>query len=217
MIKLGLIPARAGSKGVPGKNTRQLGGRPLFAWAVEVGLQTCDAVYVSTDDPNIGLLAAQYGARTIVRPPELATDEAAMLPVVQHVLRLLGPILRPDVVVLLQPTQPLRTVRHVQEGLVLLTDDWDSVVSVVEVPRRWAWSELVIDDRLIVDERVTRRQDVGQAYVRDGTFYISRAEVIEGGTLYGDSRAYVVPEDESCNIDSLDDWARAERMMALRA
>jgi CMP-N-acetylneuraminic acid synthetase len=215
MIKLGLVPARAGSKGVPNKNTRLIGGRPLLAWAVEIGLQTCDVVYVTTDDPNIGLLAAQYGAKAIVST--VHGDSTPMLAVVQDALLELKPTLKPDVVVLLQPTQPLRTVRHVQEGLVLLTDDWDSVCSVVEVPRRWARAGIVVDDRLLVDETETRRQDVAPRYVRDGTFYVTRVEAIKNGTLYGDCRAYRVPESESCNIDTLEDWNRAERMMAARA
>ncbi len=216
---LGLIPARSGSKGVPGKNTRLLAGKPLLAWAVGVSRETCDWTYVSTDDSNIGLLAAQYGAGTILRPAHLAQGESgSMLRTVQHAIRSLWDSnrLKPDVVVLLQPTQPLRTVRHVRSGLALLTDEWDSVTTVIEVPERWRRAERVVDERLHPEYAGVNRQDLQPTYVRDGTFYISRVEAIEGGTLDGDCRAYVVPESESCNIDAEEDFLRAERMMKAR-
>jgi len=218
MRTLGLIPARSGSKGVVGKNTRLLAGRPLLAWAVGIGRETCDWTYVSTDDPNIGLFAAQYGAGTIIRPAELATDGAALLPVVQHALRVLWDSnrLNPEVVVLLQPTQPLRTVKQVLEGLALLTSDYDSVVSGVAVPERWVRSEMVVDERLYPVYASINRQQAGRRVVRDGTFYISRVDSIKEGTLYGDCRVYMVPESESCNIDNEEDFLRAERMMEAR-
>ncbi len=217
MTTLALIPARSGSKGVVGKNTRLLAGRPLLAWAIKIGLETCDWTFVTTDDPNIGLLAAQYGANIIIRPPYLATDEAPMAPVLTHAVNALREVLKPDVVVLLQPTQPLRTTRHVLEGLAMLTDEWDSVVSGVEVPARWVMSETVVGERLYPSYGGINRQQAGRRVVRDGTFYISRVETIERGTMYGNCRIYVVPESESCNIDTEEDFLRAEQMMKVRA
>ena len=82
---LAVVPARGGSKGVPRKNLRPLRGRSLVARAVEVGLATCSAVVVSSDDPRINREAVEAGAGFVVRPADLATDEAPMLPVVQHV------------------------------------------------------------------------------------------------------------------------------------
>lgn len=211
MKTLALVPARSGSKGVPGKNTRDFCGRPLMAWAIQIGRLTCDETYVSTDDPNIGLLASQYGAKVIVRPAELATDEAPMLPVIQHALAALEGTFEPDVVVLLQPTQPLRTAEHVRRAMTLLTDDWDSVVSVVESVSPDLIS-MIYAGRLILPSEVTRRQDARPGYVRDGTVYVIRREAIDEGTLYGDCRAMVIPAGESVNIDTEEDWRQAERM-----
>ena len=215
MKTLALVPARSGSKGIPGKNTRLFAGKPLLAWAVEVGRQTCDATYVTTDDPNIGLFAAQFGASTIVRPVELATDDAPMLPVIQHALGMLAC----DVVVLLQPTQPLRTMAHVRLALEMLTDDWDSVVSVVQIPAHYSpdYAVMVHGERLFVPPGPTRRQDARLAYSRDGTVYVVRRETIEAGEMYGDSRAFVIPAEESVNLDTEDDWQRAEQMVSTYA
>jgi len=214
MKTLALIPARSGSKGIPGKNTRIFWGKPLMAWAIRVGQETCNRTYVTTDDPKVALVAARYGAQILIRPRRLAEDDTPMLPVVQHALEALHD--EPEIVVLLQPTQPLRTPRHVREGLALLESPWDSVVSVVRLPEHHA-PELVarLDHGALVQVgEGLRRQDTAPAYVRDGTFYITRSEVIRNGTLYGNCRAYEVPERESVTIDTESDWARAEALLA---
>lgn len=142
-----------------------------------------------------------------------------MLPVIQHALRhTVG-----DVVVLLQPTQPLRTAQHVRDALALLENGVDSAVSVVEgKPIDWACC-LQPDGRLLpfegvdMDDMTPRRQECRASYYRDGTVYVTRRETIESGSLYGDvCRALVIPAGESCNIDTEDDWRRAEQMMRER-
>ena len=217
---LGLIPARSGSKGIPGKNTRLFNGKPLLAHAIAVAQQTCDKVFVSTDDVNIGYLAAQFGSGVILRPKELATDETPMLPVVQHALKEMDA----DIVVLLQPTQPFRTVRHVKDALELLEETMaDSVVCVVEVPQHFSPDYLVHlqGERLFpasypehgpifLDDMVRRRQDCRRTYYRDGTVYAAWADTTAGG-LYGqDSRALIIPRSESVTLDTEEDWALAE-------
>lgn len=219
---IAVIPARGGSKGVPRKNLRPLRGRSLVARAVEIGLATCSAVVVSSDDARINREAVEAGAGFVLRPAELATDEAPMLPVVQHAIR--G--LKGDVVVLLQPTQPLRTAAHVLAALSLLAEtDAASVVSVVEVPQHfspdyvldlggmgeaWPWDDPGGD----LDRMATRRQTARRSYSRDGTVYVVRREVVEAGSLYGrDCRALVIQPGESVNIDDEDDWRRAESMV----
>lgn len=220
MRTLALVPARSGSKGIPGKNTRMLWGRPLISWAVQVGVRTCNRTYVTTDDPTIGLVSSQCGAGVIMRPKDLASDTAPMLDVVQHALESLAGTFEPDVIVLLQPTQPLRTVEHVRTALEMLPGA-DSVVSVVEVPAHyspdyvmrvaggWLWK--------YQPGEATRRQDAGKVYSRDGTVYAVRAEVVRDGSLYGTScRPLIVKHSESVNLDTEDDWRRAE-MMETRA
>lgn len=219
---LAVVPARGGSKGLPGKNLRLLRGRTLVARAVEVGLATCSAVVVSSDDPRINREAVAAGAGFVVRPAALATDSAPMLPVVQHAI--LG--LRGDVVVLLQPTQPLRTVFHVKQALEMMAESGaDSVVSVVRVPQHDSPDYVCNVDasgRLGpwlyphsgLEVMMTRRQDARLAYSRDGTVYAVRREVVEAGSLYGrDCRALVIPQAESCNIDEEADFRRAESMV----
>lgn len=214
MRTLALIPARSGSRGVPGKNMRRFWGRPLAGWAIKVGLETCHQVVVSTDDRDVALLATGAGVKVVSRPTKLAQDDTPMMPVIEHALQdLWGSF---DVLVLLQPTQPLRTAKHIREGLSWLESPWDSVVSVVPIPDRYLPGLAVRLDgeRLVQTYEHRRRQEVAEAYVRDGTFYIARAELVKSGTLYGNSRAYVMDPAETENIDSLEDWYRAEAKMA---
>lgn len=220
MRVMALVPARGGSKGVPNKNLRQLGGVSLVARAVDIGIRTCGAAHVTTESGEIAVEAAMHGAHVIQRPPELATDEAPMLGVVQHALRQSAA----DVVVLLQPTQPLRTVDHVFAALMLLNETKaDSVVSVVEIPAAysplravWVRGDGALRSWVGVPlDHAQRRQDATvAALVRDGSVYAIRRETIQAGSLYGhDCRALVIPPAESCNIDTEDDWRRAESMV----
>lgn len=218
MKTLALIPARTGSKGIPGKNTRLFFGQPLWKWAYRIGEAVCDYAWLSTDAPW------QFsGVNILHRPATLAQDDTPMLPVVQHALdRLKG-----DVVMLLQPTQPLRTVEHVRWALALLEESLaDSVVSVVEIPGCMAPAAAVGigDDELHPyhmghrwENLPTRRQDVPKAYYRDGTVYVVRREVVEAGSLYGENcQAMVVPQSQSCTIDTEHDWKIAECLMRER-
>jgi CMP-N,N'-diacetyllegionaminic acid synthase len=212
-----LVPVRSGSKGIIGKNTRLFAGRPLFSWAVCIGRDTCDSVYVSSDDITLAEISHMYGAAFIPRPAELATDMTPMLPVVQHALseiRALGTT--PDVIVLLQPTSPWRTERHVRMALRKLEESGaDSVVSVVEIPAHYLpdFAFLIEDGNLrpfTQGRQVTRRQDTRKAYSRDGTVYAIRRKAIEGGSLYGkECLPLVIPTHESVNLDTEADWAHA--------
>jgi CMP-N,N'-diacetyllegionaminic acid synthase len=244
---LAIVPARSGSKGLPGKNVRDFCGKPLMVWAIDVGLRTCNAAMVSTDSMEYMDLASGCGAIAVLRPLELAQDDTPTLPVVQHALRMLigDP---PDVVVLLQPTAPLRTRLHVLRAMTLMEQTGaDSVVSVVEIPahispdsaleiERWGSSipgkvdsrlgpfmgtasagYLVDSDLIKIDDMPKRRQDCRKAYSRDGTVYVTRREIIERGSLYGDHCVpLIIPPHESCNIDTEEDWQRAEAMMRAR-
>lgn len=218
MKTLGLVPCKAHSTGIPGKNTRIFRGRPLFAWAVGIGRATCKDVYVSTDDVDIARLATMYGAKTILRPPALATDEAPMLGVVQHALSLLPGF---DVVVLLQPSSPWRMERHIRGALALLEtpDGPDSVCSVVRIPDHMSPDYAVIQSPdgpwLLGTDGPKRRQDTRPAYYRDGTVYAIKREAIENGSLYGQQCwPLIIPAHESVTLDTEDDWAHANRATA---
>jgi N-acylneuraminate cytidylyltransferase len=216
---LAIIPARAGSQGIVGKNLRPFGGVPLMYRALAIGQQTCDVACISTNLPHV------EGSMIVRRPDELAQDDTPMLPVVQHALQyFVSRHESPDVVVLLQPTQPLRTKLHVLEALRLLEETGaDSVVSVVQIPAHYSpdyaqkiskTNRLVPWDGLLPGSGPTRRQDARPAYSRDGTVYVTRRQVIESGSLYGSYCVpLVIPSHESANLDVEDDWIRAEALV----
>jgi CMP-N,N'-diacetyllegionaminic acid synthase len=217
---LAIVPARAGSKGIPHKNTRSFRGVPLVGLAIEIGMATCGQTMVSTDDPNVAVIAKSYGATVIMRPETLATDEAPMLGVIQHALQLSRD--QSDVIVLLQPTSPLRTRGHVRAALRLIEETGaDSVASVVEIPAHLSPDYAVAYDGTqlwpfdswtsTLDEMVKRRQDAQAAYYRDGTVYAIRRQTIEGGQFYGERCApLIIPAHTSATLDTEEDWMTAE-------
>jgi CMP-N,N'-diacetyllegionaminic acid synthase len=226
---LGLIPARGGSKGVPGKNVRLLGGKPLVAHAATVARESgvIDRVLLSTDDVDIADAGRRAGLDVpFLRPASLAADDTPMLPVIQHAVAALGDMgWDAEIVVLLQPTSPLRTAAHIRAAVALLRQTGaDSVVTVVEVPRHLSPDYVMrIDEgrlRPFLPEgaRVTRRQDARAAYSRDGTVYACWRRTLDRfGDIYGnDCRPLVIDAAESLSIDSPADWDEAERRLAGR-
>jgi CMP-N,N'-diacetyllegionaminic acid synthase len=221
---LGLVPARSGSKGVPGKNTRCLGGRPLLVHTAlaAVSAERLSAVVLSTDSQEIADLGLGAGLEVpFIRPDHLALDDTPSLPVVQHAIDALAAGGREfDAVCLLQPTSPIRP-----EGLIdacidrLATSDADSVVTVRPLPDEhhpaWAFVEDLDGALRLYDgspEPTIRRQDLAPAFVRDGAVYVTRVDVIIGGSLYGRRTLGVVGPEHGINIDSEHDWARAEAL-----
>ena len=226
---LGLVPARAGSKGLPGKNIRRLGGRPLVAYAAAAaaGSGVIDRAVLSTDDPQIAAAGRDAGLEVpFMRPSGLAGDETPMLAVIEHALDALGAGgWAADIVVLLQPTSPLRTPAHIRDAVALLRDSGaDSVVSVVELPRHLSpdYVMRLEDGRLrpflAAGARIARRQDARAAYSRDGTVYACWRRTIERfGDIYGDDcRPLLIDPADSLSIDSPADWETAERRLAGR-
>jgi CMP-N,N'-diacetyllegionaminic acid synthase len=226
---LGLIPARGGSKGVPGKNVRLLGGKPMVAHAAAVARESgvIDRVLLSTDDVDIADAGRRAGLDVpFLRPASLAADDTPMLPVIQHAVAALGDMgWDAEIVVLLQPTSPLRTAAHIRAAVALLRQTGaDSVVTVVEVPRHLSPDYVMrIDEgrlRPFLPEgaRVTRRQDARAAYSRDGTVYACWRRTLDRfGDIYGnDCRPLVIDAAESLSIDSPADWDEAERRLAGR-
>lgn len=203
MDVLGLIPARGGSKGIPGKNLAPAAGKPLLAWTVGAAraARSVDRVVVSTDDEAIARVAREHGAEVLVRPSELAGDETPMLDVVRHALRELPC----DVLVLLQPTSPLRRAEHVDEAVRLLLESGaDSVVSVVEVPHRFRPEALMElrDGRVVPLGSVRRRQDKPPVYARNGpAVLVLRADRLGDDFYAGDCRPYVMDERDSLDVD----------------
>lgn len=216
---LALIPARAGSKGIPGKNFRYLGGKTLVQRAIECAKAADCEVVVSTDYE--GFIDMQGDYLSLPRPSALAQDDTPMYDVVQHALScILGS--SEDLCVLLQPTQPLRTPEHVKAAIELLRQTGaDSVVSVTPLPLTHSPDlvcEIEASGRLAGWEheyvgryQPTRRQDARPAYKRDGTCYAFFRRTVDTGTLYGtDCRPLIIPPDETCELDTEADWQALE-------
>lgn len=223
---LALIPARSGSKGVPNKNIRNLAGKPLLAYACACGLgcPQVDRTVVSTDCPNIASVARSWGAEApFLRPYGLASDVSPTIGTVFHALRWLAKNDRwnPDVVVLLQPTAPLRDSDDVAQALDLLRSSGaDSVVSVCPIPSHFhpAWQFQIINDELQtyigrpLADVPTRRQALAPTFVRNGAVYAFRRRALEATrSIYGRRcRPLVMPTARSVNIDTMADWHAAE-------
>ena len=221
MEVVALIPARGGSKGIPRKNLAPLGGRPLLAWTVDAALssRTVTRTVVSTDDEEIAHAAQELGAEVLDRSPDLAADETPMRDAIVHAL---DELLGTEVLVLLQPTSPLRRAEHVDAAVELLRSSGaDSVVSVVEVPHRYRPGSLMAldGDRLVglADAQYGTRQEKPVVYARNGPAILAlRAETI-GADLYGgDCRAYVMEQRDSVDVDEPFDLELAELLLAAR-
>lgn len=226
---LAIVPARGGSKGVPGKNVRPLAGRSLLDYVAQAARASgvIDRIVLSTDAEDVAEAGRAAGLEVpFMRPVELAADDTPMLPVLQHAVdHVSGAGWVPDVVVLLQPTSPLRQPEHIRRALDLLRSSGaDSVVTVVEVPKHLSPDYVmrieagVLKPFLPEGARVMRRQDVRPAYSRDGTVYAFRRTTLERfASIYGeDCRPIMIDAAESLSIDTPDDWAAAERILGSR-
>jgi CMP-N,N'-diacetyllegionaminic acid synthase len=224
---LGLVPARGGSKGLPGKNIRLLAGRPLLDYTARAARESgvLDRIVLSTDSDTIADAGRRAGLEVpFMRPSPLAQDDTPMLAVIKHAITALAEEgWAPEIVVLLQPTSPLRRPAHVRDAVTLLRETRaDSVVTVVELPRHLSPDYVMTIDNgrlrpfLAEGARITRRQDARPAYSRDGTVYAFwRATIERYGGIYGDDcRPLLVDPSESLSIDSAADWDHAERMLA---
>jgi CMP-N-acetylneuraminic acid synthetase len=231
---LGVVTARGGSKTLPGKNLKLLAGKPLIAYTIEAALQSgaLDRVILSTDDPAIADVALACGCEVpFMRPAELARDETAHLPVVEHAVRwmIAHENYHPDAVLTLQPTSPLRRAEDIRGCIELLERSGaDSVLSVSEVPAHshpMRTLRLDANDNAVlfvngapVRTRVNRRQDLPPAWVMNGAIYLCLTRILlsDSPSLYGDRVvAYRMPADRSVSIDDAEDWAAAERALAV--
>ncbi|MFC1514690.1 cytidylyltransferase domain-containing protein [Candidatus Omnitrophota bacterium] len=226
-IILGVIPARGGSKGVRNKNIRKLGRRPLICHTISQAQRSrmLDKIIVSTDETKIASLARKCGAEVpFIRPRFLARGDTPMLPVVQHAVKSveLTEGRRVGIVVLLQPTSPLRTAADIDAGIrKILASKADSVVSVCKL--EYLCNPLLVKkvkgDRLspyLRSKKVfTRRQDMTDLYRLNGALYIVRRDVIMNGqTFFGkDTRALVMDRVRSVDIDTALDFMIAEAII----
>jgi CMP-N,N'-diacetyllegionaminic acid synthase len=228
---LGIITARGGSKGIPHKNIALLLGKPLLAWTAEAALdaQRLTRTVLSTDDPAIAAVAEAYGVEVpFLRPPELAQDDTPTIPVLQHVVeRLAAAGEHFDAVLTLQPTNPLRRAEDIDGAIRLLEETGaDSVISFVAVGEKHPARMKQIDHEGRVSDppfaeacEGQPRQSLSELYLREGSIYLTRRPVLmEQGTLKGaDCRAWILPPERACNIDTPFDLFLAEQLLRRHA
>lgn len=225
---LAVITARGGSKGVPGKNIKNLGGKPLIAYTIESAKESkyITHLIVSTDDEEIAKICKNHGVKApFLRPKELAQDDTPHLPVMQHAVSFVEKKLGVnfDYVVILQPTSPFRLAEDIDGTLEVLFSDVraDSAVSLVEVPS----TEHPIKVKKLEDGRVApycipepegiKRQDFPPAYKRSsGAYAMRRSTLMDKGKIYGDKIVgYITPPERYIDIDTPLDWVKAEYML----
>jgi CMP-N-acetylneuraminic acid synthetase len=225
---LALVTARGGSKSIPGKNIAPLAGKPLLAWTIEAarGAAQVDRIVLSTDDPAIARAGREHGAEVpFLRPAPLAGDDSPHIPVVLHALAWLAEHegYRPEWVVLLQPTSPLRESRDIDGALAVAMDtDADAVVAVSPLERAHLIREVGEDGRIAPPagdpRRYVRRQDARETYAVNGAVYLVRTRtLIERQSFYGDrTYAYHMPRERSVDIDTVLDMKLAELLLRER-
>lgn len=210
MSIIAFIPARGGSKSIPRKNIKELGGKPLIVWTIESALQAGLRTVVSTDDTEIAAVATEHGAEVLMRPEELAQDETSMFNVLQSEI----PKMDTDLVLLLQPTTPFRDVEDIQQMIAEFSPDvHDSVIAVERVPEKFNPAQVITNGRMAdgrhIRDRITRRQDFPPAFTPTGGAYLFKASNLAGGSLYGE-RVKLFETVSTININDMVDWEAAE-------
>ena len=221
---IAIIPARGGSKGLPGKNIKKLNGKPLIAYSIEAALKanSIDRVIVSTDCEDIAKVALEYGAEVpFLRPINLAGDSSLAIDnyiyTVERYCHESG--FEVNEFCVLQPTSPLRTADDIDGAIKLyLNRNADSVISYCEEHHPVSWHKhLEIDGRLtnvFGDNVLKNRQDLEPTYYPNGAIYVFKTELIKSGKYYSDNTfAYIMPRARSVDIDVLDDFKLAEFLM----
>lgn len=228
--RLALIPARSGSKGVPNKNIRRIGGRSLFALAIaaarDAGL--FDRIFVSTDSPDYAAEAAREGIETPwLRPAELAGDKALVADTIRHTLETFAQRGEHfDTLVLLEPTSPLRLPEDVVAVVrAAETDGWDAAFTVSAVPVHYhPLKQFQLDEdsaaRFVMAEASpnVNRQSLSRTFIRNGLAYAVRTEAfLRTGSIHGTHARGIEIDRPAISIDTEDDFAAAAALIGARA
>lgn len=222
--RLFLIPARAGSKGLPGKNTKILGAKPLIQYSIEFA-QVCaeeeDVICVSTNDEEVLQLCEELRVLPpFVRPDEMATDTSSSVDVILHAINFYKELgIHFSEIILLQPTSPFRSKEDFKSMVKLFKQyDCDMVVSVKEVKDNPYFnlfkqnSDGFLEGFVKPEKRVTRRQNAPHLYALNGSIYLFKCSAFEALSGLGFEKIvkYVMSDSKSIDIDTFMDWAIAE-------
>ncbi|TKB77726.1 MAG: acylneuraminate cytidylyltransferase family protein [Nitrospira sp.] len=230
---LGIIPARAGSKGIRLKNLRLVGGKPLLAYSLEAALaaRQLHRVVVSTEDERIAEVARRLGAEVpFLRPSELAGDQVSLIPVARHAMEFYDRHgWAPDVVVCIQATSPLLSAEDIDRAVELLIDqDCDAVVSVTPIQHHHPFRAMKLDGNQVrplteyTNDRYLQKQDRPPAFGFTGGLYVRRRALLEQWSgqdfaLGQDVRALVIEPERAVNIDHELDLMVFEAILRARA
>jgi N-acylneuraminate cytidylyltransferase/CMP-N,N'-diacetyllegionaminic acid synthase len=212
---LAIIPARGGSKGIPRKNLYPLAGKPLIAWTIETALKCklLNRVIVSTEDPEIASISQKYGAEVpFLRPLELAGDETPGIAPLIHAITWLkdNDDYIPDLVLLLQPTSPLREVQDITKAITIFNySRGESVVSVTLSQSHPHWMKQITDEGHLINfvgdiKSPSRRQDLSPVYSLNGAIYLIKHDLLLSSHSFftGRTYGYVMPPERSLDIDT---------------
>ena len=225
---IGIVPARAGSKGLPRKNIAPLCGKPLIAWSIEAGLrsQYIDLVIVSTDSNKIAGISAEYGASVpFIRPAELATDETPTIDVVIHALEYLNNQRKQrfDYTVLLEPTSPLRDEADIDRAIKQLVDNVGAS-SLVGISRTEAQNPeflVCLSENNFLrgfdqsEIKPVRRQEIKDVYFLEGSIYVSDTKTLIARRTFchQETLGCIFPKWKSLEVDDLEDLIMVEALM----
>jgi len=220
-----LIPARGGSKGLPGKNMSKVNGIPLIGYSIQAALNSkyIDEVFVSSDDNTTLAYGKKVGATPVVRPEEIASDKAPAKSVVEHLINNLSKnLLKKDLyIVYLQPTSPLRTAKHIDDALnKMIAKGLNKLVSVTQMSKSPFKSFLVDQDgclQALFGEEMTnqRRQDIPKVYAANGAIYVFLYSDFKKKNAFPSNGAYpyIMNAEDSLDIDTPEDLSALKLIM----
>jgi len=220
---IAIVPARCGSKGLPGKNIKNLHGKPMIAYTIEEALKSSyiDEVIISTDCEEIEKIALKYGAKSLfLRPKELASDTAIAIDNYIYTVDRLNEEFAYNIksFVVLQPTSPLRKTIDIDGAVQIFNDkNADSVISYTEEHHPIEWHKYITEDgkfENIFEEKLQNRQEIKPSYYPNGAIFVFKHEMIKQKRYYTDkSYSYIMPRDRSMDVDTMEDFKYIEFLL----
>lgn len=213
-----IIPARGGSKGIPRKNIKDLAGKPMIAYIIESVKKVPDIerVIITTEDDEIAQVAKKYGAEVpFKRPTELAEDEVATLPVLQHALEYLEKEEKyvPDYVLLVYPTSPLLSSKRIQEAVdICKKRNSDSVVSGIYDKGHY-WIEVEGGWERVYPKKLENRQWSKPLFKENGAIYLSKSEVLKKQLVADKADILIMNADENVDVDHIEDFEKVQKIL----
>lgn len=225
---LAIIPARAGSKGIPGKNIKVTGGKPLIVWTIEAAkrCEQIDRIVVSSDSDEILNVAEKYGAEKLKRPIALAADEARSEPVVTHAIQMLAENgYAPDLAIYLQPTSPLRTTENLNEAIKFFIEKKaDALISVEGGDNKILKAFIAQPDGFMRgisnnDFPFMNRQSLPDVFVPNGAIYIIRVDnFLRNPSFFAEKTVpFMMTKEESIDLDTYEDILNFEKLISKKS